>query len=294
MTAKSITSGQRDSIKLLGSEAVGEVLQELGLDRDQAQQLWERGGEFKLMLQPHILAAARQFALSNQFANEEVASSCIYPPQYKGPKSIVQQASILNGFFPGIGSVNEKLGNRPLVEVAEGNFVIPPWQKIASTYGGAVEIVFAKIAETRKLHNYREGQLGAQYLRQTGRSVQMFKKLVEQQKGFDLLVVPAQFGFRHRGRSVRRVRELFVKNEFGLGAFASGIMLLTHPERLVKYEDLWMDCAGDEYDFGARGTWGRAPFVSFGDGELRFRADHVGDPYEVYGSVSGFLPESQS
>jgi len=51
-------------------------------------------------------------------------------------------------------------------------------------------------------------------------------------KHHDILVVPAQFGLRHRGRSVRRVREVMNANEFGLGVFAIGIMLLTHPERL--------------------------------------------------------------
>jgi hypothetical protein len=29
-------------------------------------------------------------------------------------------------------------------------------------------------------------------------------------------------------------------NECGLGAFAIGIMLLTHPERLKHYDDLWI------------------------------------------------------
>jgi hypothetical protein len=141
------------------------------------------------------------------------------------------------------------LAEQPVPAGAEGWFAIPKWQTIAPTYGEAVEKVLAKISETRggKFINWLEGELGPQYLRQLAKTADAFQKLGLEQKDHDILVVAAQFGLRHRGRSVRRAREVMTSQEFGLGAFAVGIMLLTHPEQLMNYDDLYIDCAGDKY-----------------------------------------------
>ena len=79
-------------------------------------------------------------------------------------------------------------------------------------------------------------------------------------------------------------------SEFGLDAFAVGIMLLTHPERLVAYEDLWIDCAGDEYLPDADGQFEYAPCFLFIDGKGKFDAGWFGDALEGCGSASGFVP----
>ncbi|MFA5737021.1 MAG: hypothetical protein WC893_02610 [Candidatus Paceibacterota bacterium] len=82
-------------------------------------------------------------------------------------------------------------------------------------------------------------------------------------------------------------------NECGLGAFAVGIMILTHSERLSHYDDLWIDCAGDEFDDpDAAFRFDRAPFFRFGDGEVRFVACWCGIPRDDFGSVSAFVPQS--
>ncbi|MBU0624750.1 hypothetical protein KKF05_00220 [Patescibacteria group bacterium] len=108
---------------------------------------------------------------------------------------------------------------------------------------------------------------------------------------FDILVVPAQFGLRHRGRSVRRAREVFMANEFGLGAFAIGIMLLTHPEREVQWEQLHVDCAGDEFAPEAGGGFSGAPLFRFSGGGVGFSARWFDDAYEFCGSASAFLSQ---
>jgi hypothetical protein len=117
----------------------------------------------------------------------------------------------------------------------------------------------------------------------------MFQTLGDEQKDHDILVVAAQFGLRHRGRSVRRAREVMQPNEFGLGAFAVGIMLLTHPERLMHYDDLYVDCAGDEYAPEADGGFSSAPFFDFDDGRVEFHAYWFAHAYDSYGSSSAFL-----
>ncbi|MBI4215746.1 MAG: hypothetical protein HY602_03410, partial [Parcubacteria group bacterium] len=117
----------------------------------------------------------------------------------------------------------------------------------------------------------------------------MFQQLGDEQKDFDILVVPAQFGLRHKGRSVRRAREVFAANEFGLGTFAIGIMLLTHLEREVQWEQLHIDCAGDEFAPCADGGFSRAPIFCFSDGKVKFNASWVDYVYVYYGSASAFL-----
>ena len=61
-------------------------------------------------------------------------------------------------------------------------------------------------------------------------------------------------------------------NEFGLGAFAIGIMLLTHPEREIQWELLYVGCAGDEFYPGANGDYSSSPILRFYDGRVTFRA----------------------
>lgn len=229
--------------------------------------------------------------MSNQYADEEVNSNYGYLSGYQ-PKSVTEQIIHLHGLFPALSAPDEGLLSKlTLPAGAEGFFAIPRWEKIVPTYGETVGKVFALIAESRRFYNYREGQLGQQNLRQHARTVKMFQVLGDQQPGVDILIVPAQFGLRHRGRSIRRAREVFQATEFGLGAFAVGTMLLTHPERLQHYNDLWIDCAGDEFSLEADGQFDGAPFFGFCGGRVGFDTSDVGSAYDVYGAASGLLPQ---
>ena len=288
MTTQSITSGQEKQYKRFVEDAAEKALKEVGLDKDGLQKLIENGDEF----QARIITGIRELSVSNQFSDEERESSYVYPKGYT-VKGITAQTNILRQLFSGIGFADEKLAEQSLPPNAEGWFAIPRWQKVAKTYGEAVEKVLELIKQQHKgkFYNWREGKLGEQYLRQHERTVKKLQVLGDQQKDYDILVVPVQFGLRHRGRSVRRAREVFTANEFGLGAFEIGCMLLTHPERLVSYDDLWIDCAGNEYGPGADGDFSDAPFFDFGVGEVGFGADWFGHARSGYGSASGFLPK---
>jgi len=235
-----------------------------------------------------IIAAIREIFVSNQFADEEVASNYGYLSGYK-PKGITEQTNILRQLFPGIGFADEQIAGQALPSDAEGWFAIPRWEKIASTYGEAVDKMLAMIKQTRKFYNYREGRLGPQYLRQHAKTEKAFQKLGDEQKGYNILVVPEQFGLLHRGRSVRRAREVMNANQFGLGAFAVGIMILTHPERLQNYDDLWIDCAGDEYAPDADGDFSGALFFYFVGGGVGFGTGWLARAHWRCGSASAFL-----
>jgi len=277
----SITEGQKKQYFRFVEDAAERALKETGLDKDGLQKPIENGDEF----QARIVTSVRELSVSNQFADEETESNYGYRSGYK-PKGITEQTNRLRELFPGIGTALEKLAEQDLPPNAEGWFAIPRWEKIAPTYGEAVQKVLDLIKQTRNgaFYNYREGQLCPQYLRQSTKSSESFQKLGDEQKDHDILVVPAQFGLRHRGRSVRRARAVMnASSEFGLGAFAIGIMILTHPERLQHYDDLWIDCAG--------GLFSGSPYFRFYGGRVRFDARWVDDASGHCGSASGLVSQ---
>ena len=104
-------------------------------------------------------------SVSDQYANEKVESRYGYPAGYSTPKHVAQQMKIIHEMFPhidwGYFRPDENLIVVP--QQAEGHFAIPRWEKITSTYGEAVEKVFAMIASKRRFYNYR-GQTGAVHL----------------------------------------------------------------------------------------------------------------------------------
>lgn len=288
------TAGQIKQINRLIADAVEKIVTELGLDKDGAQRVIEHGDELVGNIGEVALATLKDLSVSDKYKGEEVKSTFGYLSGYKKPKGITEQTNILRQLFPGIGFADEKLAEREVPKNADdGWFAIPKWQSLAPTYGEAVELVLKKLSETRngRFQNYREGELGPDQLRQSAKTASVFQKLAEEQNGYDILVVAAQFGLRHRGRSVRRVREILLGNEFGLGAFAVGIMLLTHPERLAHYDDLWIDCAGDEFAPGADGDFSGSPVFYFGGDGLGLGTNDVSGALGFCGSVSGFLPQ---
>lgn len=291
------TAGQSKQLSRLGADAVEKALDFDHLDHHTAQRVIEHGDEFAEAIHAAIRASVKSLLLPDRFKDEEVLSLYGYLSGYRIPKNITMQCNILRRFFPELGSADEKLAERPLPHHAEGWFAIPKWQALAGTYGEAVQKVFDALRITRrgKFYNCREGELDSAHLRQSARTTEIFQKVVDEQEKHTILVVPAQFGIRHRGRSVRRAREVFLQNEFdefGLGSFEVGIMLLTHPDRLQHYDDLWVDCAGDDFnDLNDDARFSRIPsFNYFYDGDLQFVTGWTADPNEGCGSASAFVP----
>ncbi len=267
------------------------------LDDARAQRLNERGGE----LQDGIAKLIAELSVSNQYANEEVRSSYTYPKEYKGPKPIVDQIKALAKIFDlDPSQAFEFVKQLPaLPDGAEGWFAIPSEGALAKKhfpevedpaemYCRAVELVHAKIAASRSFYNYRGGQITPAQLRVHARTAHALDLIEGTQKG-DILIVAAQLGLRHRGKSVRRAREVFVKSEFGLGSLAVGSIVLTHPDRLVRWEELDMDCSGDEFSPEADGVFSGFPLFCFVGGNVRFVTNRISLPSYSFGSVSGFL-----
>lgn len=229
--------------------------------------------------------------MNDQFARGEVCSTQAYPQDFK-VKGVAQQIKIIHEVFSEVkwGYFRPNEDQIVVPSEAEGLFAIPRWDKIASTYNEAVEKVLVRIIEACKFLNPRE-PIFPKNLRQHERTVAMLKSLGDQQKDFDILVFPAQFGFRHMGRSVHLACQMMSSSEFGLGAFAVASMILTHPERLQHDDGFWIDCPGDECDIPSDDHRSRgAPSFNFFAGRLGFGATWDGHAHDRSGSVSGFIP----
>jgi hypothetical protein len=226
-------------------------------------------------------------SVSDKFKDEERPSTYGYHSGYNKPLSIALQLERLHQLFPGLGTdFAEEVGNLPLPVKAEGMFIIPRWGRIAPTHNEAVQIALNLLEKTRDgaFYNYRAGQIGPEWHRQSVRAQQFWETLGNKQGENGFIVFPAQFGLNHRGRSVRRAREVMPGGEFGLGAWATIVMLLTHPNRLAHFDDLWIDCPGDEYDDpDDGGRFAQSPYLGFGGGKVKFGAR------DNCGSASGFL-----
>lgn len=231
---------------------------------------------------------------TGEFAGEEVKSSYEYPLSYE-LKGIDEQVERLQELFPGIGGADESVARQPLPDGAEGYFVIPRWRKIADRYEKAVEKVLNLIKWTRegKLIRYFYDERGdPQYFRQRERTAAMLEHIGNQQSGYDILVVPAQFGKLHGGLSVDQAQKVFGASEFGLGTCEAGIMLLMNPERLQNDDDFSFDCAGDGFFLDDDHSFSGAPYFFFDDDWIIFEARCPAGPDVVFASVTGFVPQS--
>ncbi len=296
--APSVTDRDPKGLKFMS--IVGSAYNKAGLSEEEAQRINDAPGLADLV--GNFISEHRT---RENFKDEEVKSNYGYLSGYKKPTDLNNQCNQLRILFPGIGYANQDLltqiekGEVKLPHHAEGWFAIPNWKKnpkiFGSTYSEAVQTILNAIekAYKGKFWNYRKGEVDEQHLRRSARSQEYWDKLIEAQGNPDILIIAAQFGIRHRGRSVRRARVIMedTPGEVGLGSFAVGIMVLMHPERLKNCDDLWIDLAGDEWSPDADGDFSGATFFHFYDGRVRFDARHVGNAYDYYGSASWFFPQ---
>jgi hypothetical protein len=279
---------------LLLQEFLGDAMQQAyrtaieQLDRQSAQTVLEMNRKIKSEVTDRIVEIIQRHTVSDKFKDEEVGSNRVYPPTYR-VRPIEAQVTELRKLFPALGACLEKLSRKPLPPGAEAWFAIPRWQVLAPTYNQAVEMMLAVLATRRRFSNRIVGKLTEKYLRQSERSKLAEKILAEQQQGSDLLVVSAQAGMLHRGCSARRTRVAMAGNEFGIGVFAMGCMLLTHPERLSTGDTLMIDCSGDEYSMRADYTFDRVPLFDYDAAGIEFSIFYEDRARNLWGTPTGFL-----
>jgi hypothetical protein len=301
ITLEIATDEQKVQIHRIVEDATRKAIKVLGLGKPNAQRVIVNGDE----LANTIIDKIRELSTTDQFKDEEVESNYGYLSGYQpGIQDLDRQIARLKDLFPGLSDANleflelVKSGKVELPPNTEKWGAVPNWKKCLDLFGpvynDGVQKVLDKIRETRNgaFYNYRNGQIGPDRLRQSKHSVAFWDRLIEAQGNPDIIIVPFQFGLLYRGNSVRRAREKFLASEFGLGCFAIGCLILTHEERLRHFDDLWIDCSGDEYDDpDADGGFSDAPFFLWNGCKLGFGAVWFVDANAYCGSVSAFLPQ---
>jgi hypothetical protein len=258
------------------------------MDRQSAQTVLDLSKKLKAEVAASVVEIIHRHTASDKFKDEQVGSNRTYPPTYR-VRPVEAQVTEMKKHFPSLGSCQEKLARKPLLEGAEAWFAIPRWQALAPTYNEAVEMVLGVMATKRKFQNRIVGRVGPTYLRQSERSKMAENVLADQQQGQDFLVLAAQFGMLHRGCSARRARVAMAGNEFGLGIFAIVCMLLTHPERLSAEDTLMIDCGGDEYSVRGDITFDRVPLFDFDISGIEFSIFYEDRSRNLWGTPSAFL-----
>ncbi len=211
-----------------------------------------------------------------------------YPQGYE-PKRIEKQFEILKKHFSHLNhDLIDQCNSRVLPVGAEAWFVIPRWYLIASTYEVAVSLVIQKVSETyhKRFLNYCTRSHDNGFV-QTKEKCRALRRIEETQQG-GCIVIPAQFGLMRCGVPTHRIDDVLKKNEFGLGAYEVGIMLLTHPERFRNSQDLWIECIGDICTEckPVQGLKNHPLFLMAG-GEVRFTEGSGTSNH--YGAATGFL-----
>lgn len=204
------------------------------------------------------------------------------PKKYKGPKPIKQQIKKLAKIFNlDPSSALEYAKHLPKLPTgAEGWFAIPSLESfrfvdyIDYTYEFSYYryclYVCSHISTSRVFCNLRTGQIVLKSIKLQYDTLRVLENMPKKQKG-DIWIIAAQFGARHRGRSVSEFQRIYsAENEYGLPSFAVGSILLTHPELLSRDSDLTIDCAGDDFSPDGDGQYPAAPAFDFCDGKVRF------------------------
>jgi hypothetical protein len=282
----SLTPGQeRDLLNAVRDELLN-VYPPDATDTRDGQRLIRRMGDFKFAAHKIIVEIGGM-----RYRSERVPSNYGYT---LAVKPVCEQLLMLKNYplFQKLDcsqALNRSKAMVQLPENAEGNFVYPWWGAIGKTYAEATEKVAQELVRVHNMKNWLEKHLTVGHLRQYEHSRLSLEAIRQKQPG-DFQVFPAQFGILHRGESVRLVRDILLPKEFGLGPYEVGIMLLTHPERLQRYEDLFVECSGAEYDYNAEGQFPSAPVFLFNVGRPNFAYHLVGHPHVHYGAASAFLP----
>jgi len=275
-------------------ESLGEAVQNAyetaieQLDRQSVQAVLDVDRKLRCEVTEKVVEIIHRHTVTDKYKDEQAPSNRVYPPTYR-VRPVEAQVTELRKVFPSLGSCQERLARRPLPEGAEAWFAIPRWQALAPTYNEAVEMLLEILTSKRRFSNRIIGKLGETYLRQTERSKLAVTILGEQQEGSDILVVGAQAGMRHRGASARRTRVSMAGNEYALGVFAIGCILLTHPERLSTGDALMIDCGGDEYSVRGDYTFDRVPLFDYDMAGIEFSIFYEDRARNLWGTPTGFL-----
>ena len=182
---------------------------------------------------------------------------------------------------------------------AEGWFAFPTPDALSQYFPGvthpaeryccAVNVIHQEISRTRAFQNLLEGKMDRAHLMMLKSTWLALSRIAQRQKG-GILIIPAQLGRKYAGASVCMARQHVSKSEFGLPSLVVATILLTHPERLNRWNELEIDC-GDKVSEKGDGHFDMAVNYSIGgDGKtVVLKADPADAEDEKFGLATGFI-----
>lgn len=222
----------------------------------------------------------------NKYKKEELRSS-VQIPKKIWIKSVRDQVVILKKYFP-------RLRYQPTIQLlpqeANGWLVMPSFL----SYNKATSKVMDILSENSpEFINIRSGELSKEYLRLSSKTIKALREFKEINKcGY--ITIPIQIGYKHVGRSPRRARTRFLKNEFGLGPYEVGCFLITNKNYLRRNKSPGIDCLGAEYGPYKHGYFKYILFFYFWNKKMRLDSRWIGCPDKRFGGATGFLTGSKS
>jgi hypothetical protein len=220
----------------------------------------------------------------------KIPSTYRYPRRY-APRDFDEQVAVLRNWWPAIDPdsawrYRKNLGTTELPHRAEGLFVLVSPHFFRSRETGVRDVLAALREQRRgKFRSYLDGKLDVAHLQQRKRTMEASNRLLIEQGG-DLLVVPAQFGARRKGKTTVKHPD---PNEFNLDMLSVGCMLLTHPHRFVHDSDLHVNCGGEEVARYAPRSFTHTPYFQFVRGKLRLDSMITDMTFPHDGAATGFL-----
>jgi len=218
--------------------AIADVEPQMDLDHSMFERLCGNSAQFRRGL----IELTERLASRNSFVDQVTPQMYGIEIRAKDP---VKQVEILRGHFPGynLPDPSESPERNPFG--ANGCFAIPTWMVFGDTYAEAVESVMSKLAEVldrRPVPHFQIREVRPHGLRTDG----CLHRILGRQAR-PVLLLTAQLGSRHAGKSAQRAVETFTTSEFGLGLCELAIALLTHPEALEGIDrEIGFGCTGHE------------------------------------------------
>lgn len=165
------------------------------------------------------------------------------------------------------------------------------WHESLGGHHNTLNLILQAISQKRSFDNYYDHELTKERLHQNKATHKAELKLKKEQPG-DFLIVPSQTGKRWGGYSVKETCELYDKGEVGHGLVAAGCLILTHPNRLIRFAELDIICPGDEISNATKDSvFDIVPTFVFGGFKLNLTSIHSKDAVDVYGSMTGYFPQ---
>ncbi len=300
------TVRQFSSVGNLGQAAAAVVAEELGMSREQVQQLWlARGNKIKA----EFMEILKQYGLPvNPYETELVKQAWFYPNGFAMPTLEVQaeriervlgielkwpdeaqSMSFTTGEFgadgvalwPTLGALGE------LWNISDPR--VRGYGKVIAATCNAIN----RSSDMVPLVNYRDGQLDDRYVRIHAGVMSKLAFLEDEaeRQGLNALVMPVNLGDWQTGYcySPRNARwQCINSNRLAIEPVA-GLSLLTGiNERLTAYGHMFCDFTGAEYNWFADGGWSCSLVVDFRGGGFEFSAGGADYADGNYGAFVGF------